>query len=74
MEFVAIDVETANADMASIYQIGVARFIGGALADEWTTYIDPEDYFDRRNVSIHGIDESVVAGAPSFSALAARIG
>jgi DNA polymerase-3 subunit epsilon len=44
MEFIAIDVETANADMASICQIGIARFKGGALAEEWKTYVDPQDH------------------------------
>ena len=56
MKFVAIDVETANADMASICQIGIARCEGGVITDEWTSYVDPEDYFDGVNVSIHGID------------------
>jgi DNA polymerase-3 subunit epsilon len=69
MEFVAIDVETANADMASICQIGIARFENGTLTDEWKTYVDPEDHFDGINVSIHGIDENVVAGAPTFRML-----
>ena len=69
MEFVAIDVETANADMASICQIGIAQFKGGALAEEWKTYVDPQDHFDGINVSIHGIDEDVVAGAPTFAML-----
>ncbi|NLE39330.1 MAG: transposase [Pirellulaceae bacterium] len=66
MCFVAIDVETANADMASICQIGLVVCEGGRLSDEWKTYVDPEDYFDGLNVSIHGIDESVVNGAPTF--------
>jgi DNA polymerase III epsilon subunit-like protein len=70
MEFVAIDVETANADMASICQIGIARFANGALTDEWKTYVDPQDYFDGMNVSIHGIDKSIVAGAPTFGMVA----
>jgi DNA polymerase-3 subunit epsilon len=70
MEFIAIDVETANADMASICQIGIARFKGGALAEEWKTYVDPQDHFDRINVSIHGIDKDVVAGSPTFPMLA----
>lgn len=69
MEFVAIDVETANADMASICQIGIASFANGKLADEWKTYVDPQDRFDGINVSIHGIDGSIVAGAPVFGAL-----
>ena len=70
MEFVAIDVETANADMASICQIGIARFENGVLADEWKTYVDPQDYFDGMNIAIHGIDERVVAGSPTFGMLA----
>ncbi len=34
MNFVAIDVETANADMASICQIGLVKFENGILSDE----------------------------------------
>ena len=64
MEFVALDVETANADMASICQIGLARYENGSLVEEWKTYVDPEDYFDGINISIHGIDEATVKGAP----------
>jgi DNA polymerase III subunit epsilon len=70
MEFVAVDVETANADLASICQIGLVKCQDGLLSDEWKTYVDPEDYFDPINVSIHGIDESVVIGSPAFPALA----
>lgn len=66
MEFVAIDVETANADMASICQIGLAKYKDGILVDEWSSLIDPEDYFDFINVDIHGITEADVAGAPKF--------
>jgi DNA polymerase III subunit epsilon len=69
LNFVALDVETANADMASICQIGLAKYENGILSDEWKTYVDPEDYFDSINVSIHGIDESVVKGAPKFPEL-----
>ncbi len=70
MDFVAIDVETANADMASICQIGIATFEKGILAGEWKTYVDPQDHFDELNVSIHGIDAKVVAGSPTFGMLA----
>jgi len=69
MEFVAIDVETANAKMSSICQIGMARYSGGVLVEEWKSYIDPEDHFDMINISIHGIDEETVAGAPNFKAV-----
>lgn len=67
MEFVAIDVETANADMASICQIGLARFKDGKLVEEWSSLVDPEDYFDFINIDIHGIAEEDVVGAPTFS-------
>ena len=53
MEFVAIDVETANADMASICQIGLAKYKDGVLLKEWTSLINPEDYFDFINIGIH---------------------
>ena len=66
MEFFAVDVETANPDMASLCQIGIAHFQEGNVVDEWVSYINPEDYFDEVNVSIHGIDESTIAGAPTF--------
>jgi DNA polymerase-3 subunit epsilon len=64
MEFVALDVETANADCSSICQIGIARFEDGCLAEEWSTLVNPEDYFDPFNVSIHGITEDMVVGSP----------
>jgi DNA polymerase-3 subunit epsilon len=72
-DFVALDVETANADMSSICQIGIACFTDGKLVHEWSTYIDPEDYFDFINVSIHGIDEHKVQGAPTLPFVADQI-
>lgn len=66
MEFVAIDVETANADMASICQIGLAKYRDGVLVEEWSSLVDPEDYFDFINIDIHGINENDVVGAPKF--------
>lgn len=73
MKFVAIDVETANANMASICSIGAAVFEDGVLTDEWYSLIDPQDYFDGMNVSIHGIDEAHVVGAPTFKEAADQI-
>ena len=66
MKFIAIDVETANADMASICQIGIAKFADGQLVREWSSLIDPEDYFDFINIDIHGITEEDVVGCPTF--------
>lgn len=66
MNFVAIDVETANSDQASICQIGVAKFSNGELVEEWCSLINPEDYFEPRNIFIHGIEEEFVVGKPTF--------
>ena len=73
MDFVALDVETANADCSSICQIGIARFEDGFLAEEWSSLVNPEDYFDSFNVSIHGITEDMVEGSPVFPDLVEEI-
>lgn len=73
MNFVAIDVETANPSMGSICQIGIARFAGGQLVDEWVSLVDPEEYFDDVNTSIHGIDQSIVRGKPTLPVLAQKL-
>lgn len=41
--------------------------------EEWKSYINPEDYFDAINMSIHGIDESTVKGSPKLSDVAHQI-
>lgn len=66
MDFVAIDVETANASMSSLCQIGIAEYQEYGLVGQWSTYIDPLDFFDGMNISIYGIDQSTVIGAPVF--------
>ena len=66
MRFVVIDVETANPDLASICQVGVVSFENGAVVGTWQQLINPEDYFDPWNVSIHGITERIVKDAPTL--------
>jgi len=66
VKFVALDVETANPDMSSICQIGIVHFEDGQVVDSWSSLVDPKDYFDGMNVSIHGIDEDDVRGAPDY--------
>ncbi len=66
MKFTVVDVETANADLASICQVGVAQFLDGSLARSWGSLVDPEDFFDGYNSAVHGIREADVAGAPTF--------
>lgn len=66
MDFLALDVETANSDYSSICQIGIATFSDGEVIDTWSSLINPEDYFDLFNIQLHGIDENKVKGSPTF--------
>lgn len=62
--FLALDVETANEQYASICQIGIVFVEDGVITNTWETYVDPDTYFT--NDWIHGIDENTVKGAPLF--------
>ena len=64
--FVAIDVETANPDLASICQVGVVAFEDSEPSHTFQALVNPEDEFSPVNVSIHGIDESSVSGCDTF--------
>lgn len=64
--FVAVDVETANRDAASICQIGFALVTETGTITTHSYLIDPEDDFEDFNVELHGIDEDRVAGQPTF--------
>jgi DNA polymerase III subunit epsilon len=73
MRFVSLDVETANANMASICQIGSVVFDGGRIVEEWCTLLDPEDDFDSVNIAVHGITPEAVEGAPIFPEIVDRL-
>ncbi len=64
MDFVAIDVETANNNVGSICQIGLAKYADGKLVDSYCTLINPQTDFDALNIGIHGITAEQVADAP----------
>lgn len=66
MDFVALDVETANARFSSICSIGAVRFEGGDAVDDFYQLVDPCADFSAINTSIHGIRASDVQGAPTF--------
>jgi DNA polymerase-3 subunit epsilon len=73
VRFIALDVETANPDMSSICQIGIVHFEDGKPVETWSSLVDPQDYFDDVNVSIHGIEKEDVRGAPIFKQVSAEI-
>jgi DNA polymerase-3 subunit epsilon len=73
MNFTAIDFETANADLSSVCQVGLVRFQNGEPGETFSCLVDPDDYFSPINVSIHGIDEIAVSGAPRFAQLHSQV-
>ena len=70
IDFVAVDVETANKDIGSICQIGLAGFKDGALVREWVSLINPEEAFSDFNIRIHGLTAAHVADAPTLPEVA----
>jgi DNA polymerase-3 subunit epsilon len=66
-DFIALDVETASADFASICSIGLVHFRGGAVFRSLNILVDPEDRFDPVNISIHGIRPEDVAGKQTMA-------
>jgi len=68
-DFIAIDVETANPDYASICQIGFAFFDDSKLVELITYLVDPEDWFDDTNILIHGITPGDVEGELKYPAI-----
>jgi DNA polymerase-3 subunit epsilon len=73
MKFLALDVETANAELSSICALGMALFENGEILREWYTLVNPLTFFDGMNVSIHGIQPEDVEDAPTFAELAANL-
>ncbi|MBM6592918.1 exonuclease domain-containing protein [Microvirga pudoricolor] len=66
MNYLVLDLETANSDCASICQIGIVHVEGGEIAGTVSRLVDPEDYFDPWNIKVHGIQPHQVAGQPAF--------
>ncbi|MTW16101.1 transposase [Rhodoplanes serenus] len=66
MDFIAIDVETANADLASICAVGMVYFRNGTVVRQVGFLVDPEDHFDPMNTAVHGITADDVRGAPTL--------
>lgn len=70
LNFVAVDVETANDDWGSICQIGVTHVVDGNCAETKTWLCQPPkpiEHFDEFNISIHGITAQDVANSPRFA-------
>ncbi len=68
MKILGIDFETANNERPSPCSIGI--YLKELFANEpiinKEILINPEDYFDDFNITIHGITEEMVENAPKF--------
>lgn len=73
MDFIALDVETANPDLSSICQLGIAVFSEGRFVNFWQSLVNPEDEFDEVNMSVHGITGNSTRNAPTFPQIAEQV-
>jgi DNA polymerase-3 subunit epsilon len=69
LSFVACDFETANSNRASACSLGMTKVVNGVVSSKMYELFQPPegfDYFDSRNIGIHGITQTQVAGKPRF--------
>jgi len=64
--FIALDVETACSDAASICQIGLACVWPDNRIHTFSTLVNPRTDFDAFNTRLHGIGPQHVRNAPGF--------
>ena len=64
--FIALDVETACSDVASICQIGLACVEPDNQIQTFSMLVNPGTRFDPFNIQLHGIGPDHVADAPRF--------
>ena len=67
MDFVAVDVETANADVGSVCAVGIAAVRAGRVEDVWERMLDPEAPVSPLNTQVHGMTAGDLAGLPRLS-------
>ena len=67
VDFITINIETANIDSWSICQAGLASFHSGEIVETWCTFVNPQTIFDTFNVNIHGITEKAVMNSINLS-------
>lgn len=69
LEYVAIDFETANANLTSACSIGIVGASNGKTVFEKHYLINPNEDFLSYNVLIHGITHDMVVNEPTFDVL-----
>ena len=71
--YVCFDVETPNSRNDRMSAIGISVVEGDRIVDEFFSYVNPEESFDRFNTDLTGISAETVASAPTFPELWPRI-
>lgn len=66
MDFIAIEIETANLWRDSICSIGLVKIVDNQVVDTLFTYINPDQPFDEYHTSHHGITEDMVRFSSAF--------
>lgn len=68
LNFVAIDLETANAKRSSICEIGISVVRNSKIIETKSWLVRPEgNKYDSRNIAVHGIHPEDTVAAPSFA-------
>jgi DNA polymerase-3 subunit epsilon len=69
MDFVAIDIETANSASDSVCEIGAVKFSSGKEVHSWSSLVRPATSAELSliNFSKHGISQEQIDSAPSMS-------
>ncbi|MGG0658729.1 exonuclease domain-containing protein [Rummeliibacillus pycnus] len=66
MDFIALEIETANQWPDSICSIGLVKVRENMIVDSLFSYINPKQTFDEFHISQHGITEDMVHLSPTF--------
>lgn len=74
LDFIAIDFETATGKRASICEAGICVVKDGKVVETKSWLVRPEgNYYDYRNIQIHGIHPHETDNAPEFPEVWERI-
>src|SRR5438034_1140549 len=71
-----VDLETTGTTPTGdrVTEIGIVRVVDGALAEEWSTLVNPECPIPEEIGLLTGISNAMVRGKPTFSELRREVG